>query len=139
MAAAEVAAGAAAAIAHGDLDFLIMNFANADMVGHTGNFEATVKAVEAVDAGVGQVVQAVLKAGGVALVTADHGNAEQMVDYETGEPMTSHTTNPVPLYVAGSHLRLREDGVLADVAPTILDLLAQDKPVAMTASSLLLH
>ena len=137
MAAPEVAAAAAAAIAGNQADFLIMNFANADMVGHTGNMAATIKAVEAVDAGVGKVVQAVLKAGGVALVTADHGNAEQMVDYETGQPMTSHTTNPVPFYMAGSKSKLREGGVLADVAPTILELLGEAKPEAMTAASLL--
>jgi 2,3-bisphosphoglycerate-independent phosphoglycerate mutase len=137
MAAPEVAAAAAAAIAAGQTDFLVMNFANADMVGHTGNMAATVKAVEAVDAGVGKVVQAVLKAGGVALVTADHGNAEQMVDYETGEVQTSHTTNPVPFYMAGSKSKLREGGILADVAPTVLELLGQEQPAAMTAASLL--
>ncbi|MEB3223865.1 MAG: 2,3-bisphosphoglycerate-independent phosphoglycerate mutase [Candidatus Sericytochromatia bacterium] len=127
----------AAAEAAGQTDFLVVNFANADMVGHTGNMDATVKAIEAVDAAVGRVVQAVLAAGGVALVTADHGNAEQMVDYATGQPHTAHTTNPVPLYMAGLGAALREDGVLADVAPTVLDLLGQGVPGAMTARSLL--
>ena len=137
MAAPEVAAAAANAIANNQTDFLILNFANADMVGHTGNMAATIKAVEAVDAAVGKVVQAVLKAGGVALVTADHGNAEQMIDYETGQPHTAHTTNPVPLYMAGSQSKLREGGVLADVAPTVLALLGEEQPEAMTAASLL--
>jgi 2,3-bisphosphoglycerate-independent phosphoglycerate mutase len=114
-----------------------MNFANADMVGHTGNFDATVKAIQAVDACVGQVVAAILRAGGTALVTADHGNAEMMVDYETGEMHTAHTTNPVPLIMAGRQLKLRESGVLADVAPTILDLLSIGQPAAMTAQSLI--
>ncbi len=139
MSAPEVATGAAAAIAAGQTDFLIMNFANADMVGHTGNMAATIKAVEAVDAAVGKVVQAVLKAGGIALVTADHGNAEQMINYETGEIHTAHTTNPVPLYLAGSQSKLREGGILADVAPTVLELLGEQKPDVMTATSLLDH
>jgi 2,3-bisphosphoglycerate-independent phosphoglycerate mutase len=135
MSAPAVARAAAAAASH--TDFLVVNFANADMVGHTGNMPATIQAIEAVDAAVGQVVQAVLAAGGVALVTADHGNAEQMIDYATGEPHTAHTTNPVPLYAAGLGASLREGGVLADVAPTILDLLDQGAPSAMTARSLL--
>jgi 2,3-bisphosphoglycerate-independent phosphoglycerate mutase len=137
MSAPEVAASAAAAIDNAHTDVLIMNFANADMVGHTGNFEATVKAIQAVDAAVGQVVAAILRAGGTALVTADHGNAEMMVDYETGEMHTAHTINPVPLIMAGRQLKLRESGVLADVAPTILDLLNIGQPAAMTAKSLI--
>jgi 2,3-bisphosphoglycerate-independent phosphoglycerate mutase len=137
MSAPEVAAAAAAAMENHHADVLIMNFANADMVGHTGNFAATVKAIEAVDAAVGRVVDAVIKAGGVALVTADHGNAEMMVDYATGQPHTAHTTNPVPLLMAGTQAKLREGGVLADIAPTILDLLDEAKPDAMTASSLI--
>ena len=137
MSAPEVAASAAAAIEAGHTDVLIMNFANADMVGHTGNMAATVQAIEAVDAAVGKVVAAVLKAGGTALVTADHGNAEMMVDYATGEIMTSHTTNPVPLIMAGQHAKLRESGILADVAPTILDLLNIAQPAAMTAQTLI--
>jgi 2,3-bisphosphoglycerate-independent phosphoglycerate mutase len=137
MSAPEVAASAAAAIDNAHTDVLIMNFANADMVGHTGNFDATVKAIQAVDACVGQVVAAILRAGGTALVTADHGNAEMMVDYETGEMHTAHTINPVPLIMAGRALKLRESGVLADVAPTILDLLSIGQPAAMTAQSLI--
>lgn len=137
MSAPEVAASAAAAIAAGHCDVVIMNFANADMVGHTGNMEATIRACEAVDAGVGQVVAAVLQRGGVALVTADHGNAEQMIDYETGEMQTSHTTNPVPLIVAGQQFKLRESGVLADIAPTMLELLNVPIPSEMTAKSII--
>ncbi|MEB3195604.1 MAG: 2,3-bisphosphoglycerate-independent phosphoglycerate mutase [Candidatus Sericytochromatia bacterium] len=137
MAAPAVAQAACAALDGGHTDFLVMNFANADMVGHTGNMAATLQAIEAVDAAVGRVVQSVLAQGGIALVTADHGNAEQMIDYETRQPHTAHTTNPVPLYMAGSERRLREGGVLADVAPTILDLLEQSVPGAMTARSLL--
>jgi 2,3-bisphosphoglycerate-independent phosphoglycerate mutase len=139
MSAPEVAASAAAAIEAGHCDVLIMNFANADMVGHTGKWDATIKAIQAVDAGVGQVVNAVIARGGVALVTADHGNAEQMIDYETGEPHTAHTTNPVPLIMAGSQLKLREDGVLADIAPTMLELLNVSQPAAMTAKSMILR
>ncbi|MFN3430382.1 MAG: 2,3-bisphosphoglycerate-independent phosphoglycerate mutase [Candidatus Sericytochromatia bacterium] len=137
MSAPEVAAAAAAAIDAHHTDVLIMNFANADMVGHTGNMAATVKAIEAVDAAVGRVVAAILRQGGTALITADHGNAEMMIDYETGEVMTSHTTNPVPLIMAGRQLKLRESGVLADVAPTILDLLDMAQPAAMTANTLI--
>lgn len=137
MSAPAVAEAAVQAIQAGHTDFLVMNFANADMVGHTGNIPATVAAIEAVDQGVGRVVRAVLDAGGVALITADHGNAEQMVDYNTGQPHTAHTTNPVPLYLAGSHRQLRTNGILADVAPTILELLEESAPAAMTASSLL--
>jgi 2,3-bisphosphoglycerate-independent phosphoglycerate mutase len=137
MSAFEVAASAAAAIDAGHTDVLIMNFANADMVGHTGNMAATIQAIQAVDKAVGTVVQAILRAGGTALITADHGNAEQMVDYHTGEIMTSHTTNPVPLIMAGQQLKLRESGILADVGPTILDLLSIAQPSAMTAKSLI--
>jgi 2,3-bisphosphoglycerate-independent phosphoglycerate mutase len=137
MSAPEVSRRAAEAVAAGQTDVLIMNFANADMVGHTGNLEATVKAIEAVDRAVGKVVQAVLAQGGVALITADHGNAEQMIDYATGQPHTAHTTNPVPLLMAGKRLALRESGVLADVAPTMLELLGIPQPAAMTAQSLI--
>ncbi|MFP5501877.1 MAG: 2,3-bisphosphoglycerate-independent phosphoglycerate mutase [Candidatus Sericytochromatia bacterium] len=137
MSAPEVAAAAAAAIDAGHTDVLIMNFANADMVGHTGNMAATIKAVEAVDRAVGQVVDAIVRAGGIALVTADHGNAEAMIDYDTGIMHTAHTTNPVPLILAGQQLKLRDEGVLADIAPTILDLLDIPQPSAMTAHSLI--
>ncbi|MBO8127257.1 MAG: 2,3-bisphosphoglycerate-independent phosphoglycerate mutase [Firmicutes bacterium] len=123
-------------IASGKYDVIIMNYANLDMVGHTGDFQATVKAVEAVDDCVGQVVQAVLEAGGELLVTGDHGNAEKMVDPETGQPHTAHTPNKVPvIYVGGRKVSL-SDGKLGDVAPTLLEILGLPKPPAMTGESL---
>lgn len=137
MSAPEVAEAVRRSVEAGETDVVIMNFANADMVGHTGNLEATIAAIEAVDAAVGKVVGAVHARGGVAIVTADHGNAEQMLDYATGSPHTAHTTNPVPCLVTGGDFRLREGGVLADIAPTILDLLDIGQPAAMTARSLL--
>lgn len=121
-----------------DDDFLIINFANPDMVGHTGNLEAAIRAVEAVDAVAGQLVEAVVQKGGVAIVTADHGNAEQMIDEETGGPHTSHTTNPVPLFIIGSrHYSIRSGGILSDVAPTVLELMGLPQPQEMTGKSLL--
>ncbi len=129
-------------IRSGDYDLVIMNYANADMVGHTGVLEAAIKAVEVVDRGVGQVVEAALAAGGNVLITADHGNAEQLIEYDTGKPLTSHTTNPVPLYLVAPQLaqaRLRSDGILADVAPTILQILHLQQPQDMSGKSLLLN
>jgi len=124
--------------------FILVNFANADMVGHTGSLEATLKAVETVDTCVGRVVKAALAQGGVVIISADHGNAEQMIDPLSGGPFTSHTvSNPVPfVVVAGSNRELlactiREGGVLADVAPTILDLMAIPKPPEMEGHNLL--
>jgi 2,3-bisphosphoglycerate-independent phosphoglycerate mutase len=122
-------------------DVIILNFVNGDMVGHTGVFEAAVKAIEAVDQCVGRVVDAVLARGGVALVTADHGNAEQMIDPATGKTQTAHTTNEVDfIYVARdtAGMRLRERGVLSDVAPTMLGILGITPPPEMTAQSLIL-
>jgi len=119
---------------------VIMNFANCDMVGHSGIYKAAVTAVETVDRCVGQVVKAIQEKGGTAIITADHGNAEQMVDYATGEPHTAHTTNPVHLMLVNDRLkgkRLREGGLLADVAPTLLDLLELDPPVEMEGRSLI--
>jgi 2,3-bisphosphoglycerate-independent phosphoglycerate mutase len=124
----------------GDYDLVIMNYANADMVGHTGVIEATIKGVETVDSGVGRVVEAALAVGGGLLITADHGNAEQLIDYETGKPFTAHTTNPVPLYLVVpqlAHVKLRTDGILADVAPTVLQVLGIKQPKGMTGSSLI--
>jgi len=125
-------------IASGRYDVIIINYANLDMVGHTGVFDAAVKAAEAVDKGLSAVVPAVLAKGGVLLITADHGNAEQMTDYDSGEPMTAHTTNPVPVIMvggpAGAALR---DGILADVAPTLLELLGLSQPAEMTGQSLI--
>jgi 2,3-bisphosphoglycerate-independent phosphoglycerate mutase len=119
-------------------DLVVLNFANCDMVGHTGIFDAAKKAVEVVDECVGRVVEAVRDAGGISLVTADHGNAEKMVDVD-GSPFTAHTTFPVPFIIVDDefHDTLREGGKLADVAPTILDYLNLPKPKEMTGESLL--
>jgi len=119
---------------------VILNFANADMVGHTGVLEAAVKAVEVVDTCTGRISQKVQKIGGVMMVTADHGNAEQMIDPETGQVHTAHTTNPVPFILVDDHfgLKLRRGGALEDIAPTILQYLEIDKPPEMTGNSLLL-
>lgn len=121
---------------HLDNDVIIVNYANPDMVGHTGIMDAAVSAVETVDACMGKVVDAVLKAGGVAMITADHGNAEQMVNPETGEPFTAHTTDKVPFILIGHDAKLREGGVLADIAPTMLQLLNIPQPSEMTGKSL---
>jgi 2,3-bisphosphoglycerate-independent phosphoglycerate mutase len=125
-------------IAEGKYRFVLLNFANPDMVGHTGILEAAIQAVEAVDRCLGRVVSAAGERGGIVLVTADHGNAEQMVDYETGSPHTAHTTNPVPFLLIQdrSPFRLRE-GILADVAPTILQLWGWEQPPEMEGRSLL--
>jgi 2,3-bisphosphoglycerate-independent phosphoglycerate mutase len=128
-------------IRSGIYDLVIMNYANADMVGHTGVMEATIKGVETVDTGVGKVVEATLAQGGGLLITADHGNAEQLIEYDTGKPFTSHTTNPVPLYLVAPQLaqaRLRTDGILADVSPTILQILQIQPPKDMTGRSLII-
>lgn len=140
MSAPEVAAKCAAHIRSKRFDVVILNFANPDMVGHTGIIPAAVKAIEAVDAGVGQVLAAVEDIGGSAFVTADHGNAEKMIDPGTGKPFTAHTTNPVPLlYFDKSRKgKLRSGGVLADVAPTMLELLGLTVPPEMTGKSLFL-
>ena len=118
-------------------DVIIVNFANCDMVGHTGIFDAAVAAVEAVDACVGDVVRAAVdEMGGVVMITADHGNADQMLDDE-GKPFTAHSTNPVPFCVVGHHCRLREGGCLADIAPTILEVMGLAQPKEMTGVSLI--
>ncbi len=122
----------------GKYDLIILNFANPDMVGHTGILEAAITAMETVDACLGRVVEAVLAAGGCLLITADHGNCEQMVD-ATGQPQTAHTSNPVPLLLVDPDRRggtIRQ-GILADLAPTILELMGLDKPAEMTGNSLL--
>ncbi len=127
-------------IQSGVYDVIIMNYANADMVGHTGVLEAAIKAVEAVDAGVGRVTEAALAQGGAVLITADHGNAEQLVDYQTGKPWTAHTTNPVPFYFVvpqWPNARLRSGGILADIAPTMLQLLHIPQPKDMTGRTLI--
>ncbi|MDH7498812.1 MAG: 2,3-bisphosphoglycerate-independent phosphoglycerate mutase [candidate division NC10 bacterium] len=118
--------------------FILLNYANPDMVGHTGILPAAISAIEAVDSCVGQVVAAIRRAGGIVLITADHGNAEQMVDYETGQPHTAHTTNPVPFLLIqdDSPFRLRE-GILADVAPTLMQIWGLEPPAEMEGASLL--
>ena len=118
-------------------DCIILNYANPDMVGHTGNLEAAIKAIETIDECVGRVVEAVQKQEGVLLITADHGNAEQMIDYKTGEPHTAHTTNPVPLILVGMEEAKLKEGKLADLAPTMLDIMHLEKPEEMTGESLL--
>ncbi len=124
------------AIKTGKYDVIILNFANCDMVGHTGVFEAAVEAVQAVDKCVGKVVDAVLQMDGTAIITADHGNADKMID-ENGKPFTAHTTNPVPFCVIGYDCKLREGGVLADIAPTMLKILGLEQPKEMTGKSLI--
>lgn len=118
-------------------DVIILNYANCDMVGHTGIIPAAVKAVEAVDECVGRMVDAIIKKGGVACITADHGNADQMIDPVTHGPFTAHTTNPVPFIVAGYDCTLRTGGRLADIAPTMLDIMGLPKPAEMTGESLI--
>ena len=115
---------------------IILNYANPDMVGHTGNLEATIKAIETIDTCVGRVVEALKKVNGVAIITADHGNSEQMIDYTTGEPHTAHTTNPVPLILVGKKATLKP-GRLADLAPTMLEIMGIEKPAEMTGTSLI--
>ncbi len=122
-----------------DVDVVILNYANADMVGHTGDLHAAVRAVETVDQCLGRIAAAVSEREGILLVTADHGNADQMIDPKTGQPHTAHTTNPVPFIVAGCETvhALREGGVLGDIAPTMLQLLNLPQPAAMTGKSLI--
>ncbi len=132
-------------IGSGVYDFIVANFANGDMVGHSGKIEATIKAVEAVDQCIGRVYNAIQQAGGILLITADHGNAEQMVDPTTGGPHTFHTLNPVPFILAApdtsplSHADLRSGGRLCDVAPTVLDIMRIALAPDMTCQTLILH
>lgn len=137
MSAYEVADKCAEAIKSGKYDVIILNFANCDMVGHTGVFDAAVKAVEAVDACVGKVTDAIAEMGGVSIITADHGNADKMFE-DDGSPFTAHTTNPVPFCVIGYPCQLREGGKLADIAPTMLQILGLEQPEEMTGTSLIL-
>ncbi len=139
MSAYEVTDKVVEAIQNDKYDVIILNFANTDMVGHTGSLPAAIKAVEAVDECVGRIVKIIEEKKGNLLITADHGNAEQMIDYATGEPHTAHTTNPVPiiLITENQSIRLKENGKLADLAPTMLDLMGIEKPEEMTGESLL--
>ena len=119
-------------------DVIVMNFANPDMVGHTGVFDAAVKAIKAVDKGVGEIVNKVLELDGTVLITADHGNAEKMVDPVTNEAFTAHTTNEVPfIYVSNNFKGQLNHGKLADVAPTMLEILNIEKPAEMNGVSLI--
>lgn len=141
MSAYEVTEKLVAAIESEKFDFIVVNYANTDMVGHTGDIQAAIKAVEAVDDCLGKVIKATLGKGGVMLITADHGNAEQMFDEATGQPHTAHTLNLVPIIIISEELRGKEikitDGKLGDIAPTILQLLGFKQPIEMTGKSLL--
>ena len=141
MSAYEVTDKVCEALENDKYDVVILNFANTDMVGHTGSLQAAIKAVEAVDECVGKVVKIIEEKQGNLLITADHGNAEQMIDYKTGEPHTAHTTNPVPiiLVTANKEYKLKENGKLADLAPTMLDLMGIKQPEEMTGESLLIR
>jgi len=136
MSAYEVAEACVNEIAADRHDFIVLNFANPDMVGHSGKLEPTIRAVEATDECLGRVVEAVLAKGGLAVITADHGNAD-IVTTDDGQPHTAHTTNPVPFIVTRPGLRLRDGGILADIAPTVLELLGLPKPDDMTGQSLI--
>jgi 2,3-bisphosphoglycerate-independent phosphoglycerate mutase len=137
MSAPELTEKAVSAIESGKFDLVVLNFANPDMVGHTGSLAAAIKAVETVDTGLGRIAEAVAAAGGALLVTADHGNCELMRDPETGGPHTSHTTNVVPVMLAGVAGARLHDGRLADIAPTLLALMGVEQPKEMTGRSLL--
>ncbi len=126
---------------NGVYDVIICNFANPDMVGHTGVLESAIKAIEAVDECVGEVAALVEEVGGAMFICADHGNAEQLVDYETGAPFTAHTTNPVPFILVNGPegAKLAEDGCLADIIPTLIDIMGEEQPKEMTGKSLLVR
>ncbi|MBQ9941782.1 MAG: alkaline phosphatase family protein, partial [Christensenellaceae bacterium] len=141
MSAYEVADKAVELIKGGEYDVMILNFANPDMVGHTGDMAAATAAVKAVDECVGKVVDAILSVGGQAIITADHGNSEMMVDPVSGGPFTAHTTGPVPFILVSEQYKdakLKEDGILADLAPTLLQLIGLEKPEEMEGSSMIL-
>jgi 2,3-bisphosphoglycerate-independent phosphoglycerate mutase len=142
MAAAQVAQAVVDAIRSDKYDFVLVNFANPDMVGHTGSLDAAIHAVEAVDLGLGAIVEAARAMGGAVIVTADHGNCELMKDPATGQPHTAHTLNPVPFIYANDRdrsVKLQARGRLCDVAPTMLELLGLPRPAEMTGHSLLLR
>ena len=139
MSAPEVGKNLVEAIKSQEYDVIVINFANPDMVGHTGVIPAAVKAVETVDGLVGEAVEAIKEVDGVLFICADHGNAEKMVDYETGAPHTAHTTNPVPFILvnADADMKLREGGCLADIVPTLLEVMGMEQPTEMTGKSLI--
>ena len=140
MSAYEVTDKVCEALENDKYDVVILNFANTDMVGHTGSLPAAIKAVETVDECVGKIVKIIEEKQGNLIITADHGNAEQMIDYKTGEPHTAHTTNPVPIILVtpNKDLKLKSGGKLADLAPTMLELMNLEKPKEMTGESLLI-
>lgn len=141
MSAPEVGERLTAAITSDKYDVIVINFANPDMVGHTGVIEAAIKAVERIDACVGAAVDAVKRVDGCMFICADHGNAEQMIDYETGAPFTAHTTNPVPFILVNydDTVKLREGGALADIAPTLIEIMGLEQPAEMTGKSLIVR
>jgi 2,3-bisphosphoglycerate-independent phosphoglycerate mutase len=138
MSAAGITETVVKAIEKGEFDAIIMNYANADMVGHSGKLEAAIKAVEAVDRGLGRIYQAMKPQGGAWMITADHGNAETMIDPATGGPHTYHTTNPVPFVLVSEEdkVELKPGGSLRDIAPTMLGVLGQPRPADMTGTDL---
>ena len=139
MSASGIADAVVKATEEGTFDVVIVNFANADMVGHSGKIEPTVKAVETVDACLGQIESAIRAKGGAMLITADHGNAELMIDPATGGPHTAHTTNPVPFIVVSENAKqftLKPNGSLRDISPTVLGMLGLDEPMEMTGADL---
>jgi 2,3-bisphosphoglycerate-independent phosphoglycerate mutase len=137
MSAPELADKAVQAIDSGKYDLIVLNFANPDMVGHTGVLAAAIKAVETVDTGLGRIAEAIKRQGGALLVTADHGNCELMKDPETGGPHTAHTTNPVPVVLLGGGAKAIHEGRLADLAPTLLALMGIAQPAEMTGRSII--
>ncbi len=136
MSAYEVTDALCAEIEGDRFDAIILNFANPDMVGHSGMLQPTIDAIEAVDECLGRIVDLILQKGGTAIITADHGNSDEVITLE-GSPMTAHTTNPVPVIVTKQEIHLRDGGILADLAPTMLDLLNVKKPDEMTGTSLI--
>jgi 2,3-bisphosphoglycerate-independent phosphoglycerate mutase len=139
MSAPELTDKAVEAIDSKKYDLIVLNFANPDMVGHTGVLSAAIKAVETVDTGLGRIAEAIKRQGGALLVTADHGNCELMKDPTTGGPHTAHTTNPVPVLLLGGHADTIQEGRLADLAPTLLDLMGLQQPMEMTGHSIIRH
>lgn len=149
MSASEITEKVVESIESKKYDFIIVNYANADMIGHTGDFKATVKAIEIIDDKIGQITEAALKVNGILIITADHGNADEKIDLLTGAPLTEHSANPVPFYLIGNDfkreksqeeieiVKLEVGGILADVAPTILELMGLPQPPEMTGKSLL--
>ncbi len=137
MSAREITDKLVSAIRSGQYGFILVNYANPDMVGHTGILEAAVKAVETLDECLGKVLQAAEETGTRVLITADHGNIEMMADPSSGQPHTAHTTDPVPFIVVGENPRVKDGGLLADVAPTVLALLGIEQPAEMTGKSLI--